>query len=834
MTKLDIALGKSKWSKQWKNVAWTWDELVEALEHVKYTRESVREYRDMDKEQRDLVKDIGGFVGGRLRASRRLIENVMYRSLVTLDVDKAEPRFWNWFTRQYNEAAVVYSTHSHTPKAPRLRLVIPLDRDVNHAEYEAIIRRLADNLGIEQFDHTSFRVHQLMYWPSAPHDGDFEFHEQRGPFLCADEVLDTYEDYTDIREWPVHPDENRLVAHSLKKQGDPLDKDGIIGAFCRSYTIQEAIDKFLPDLYDPLADGRYSYVHGSTTGGLVIYDDRYAYSHHSTDPAGGKLSNAFDLVRLHLFGLQDEDVREGTPSTRLPSYLAMLDYIAKDGPTKRTLGLERRDSARQVFDEWDANMPKRDRYDDLEGVTPEKGHNREPEPRSSKYEDLDDLHADDWIERLEVDRKGQYYATADNIVTILTHDPVFKGVLAYDEFEQREVCLKDLPWRRVRVMSRDLTDKDEAYIRHYLEKVYEITHTSKTRDAIAIVCGRNTIHPIRDYLGNLRWDGNPRVEYLLSDYMGAEPTEYVQTVTRKTLVAAVARVFRPGIKFDYVLTLSGTEGMGKSTLFSTLAGRWFSDSFTGYVGKEAYEQLQGTWILEMGELAGLRRAEVETAKHFIAKRVDRFRVAFGHRPEGFPRQCIFIGTTEDDEFLRNINGNRRWWPVRCGLSKPERDVFRITQEDVDQIWAEAVELYREGEKLYLDRALEQKAKDVRAVHIETDPREGIIAGYLSQELPANWEKMALMERRTWLQADPDDEFRTAPVDRRTRVCIAELWCECLEGNRRDLKDFQAKELHYLMKSIPGWKLAKGKKASFGPLYGVQRFYERERGGKDDD
>lgn len=806
--KFDIAVGKNRWEKKWRNETWTWRELKDALRDVRYTSETAKEYRDMDKDQRDRVKDIGGFVGGKIRGGRRLVQNISYRSLITLDIDNATSNFWRVFRMTYAEAAIVYSTHSNTERKPRLRLVMPLDRDVDHAEYEAICRRLADDMGMEMFDHTSFRVHQLMYWPSAPKNGLFEFHAQDGDCLCADDILDTYDDWTDISEWPTSDAENRLVERSLKKQGDPLEKQGIIGAFCRTYTIQEAIEKFLPDEYEETGDGRYTYLHGSTAGGLVIYDDRYAYSHHSTDPSSGQLCNAFDLVRLHLFGLEDEDAKAGTPTTKLPSYLAMLDTVAHDGPTKKTIVRERKQGAAEAFDERGRETPPDDddARDDLdEGVDPE-----------------------DWTEGLEIDRKGVAYATADNIALILTHDPKFKDLFAFDEFEQREVFLRNPYWRKVRRTSRGITDKDEAHIRHYLEKVYEISHSAKTRDAIAIVCGRHTIHPVRDYLNSLSWDGEQRLDYMLVDYMGAEPTEYVQTVTRKTMVAAVARVFKPGCKFDHCLVLSGPEGMGKSTLFSRLGGQWFSDSFTGFVGKDAYEQLHGHWIMEMGELAGLKRSEVETVKSFISKQKDDYRAAYGHRSESYLRQCIFIGTTEDQEFLRNINGNRRWWPVEIAKQAPEYDVFRLDEDTIAQLWAEAVALYREGEKLYLDRALEAKAREVRAEHIEADPRQGIVQGYLDAELPKNWTNMGLAERRDWLQSD--DELKAKGIERRTRVCVAEVWAECLEGNRKDLTDYTAKSLHYLLKSIPGWRRADGKKARFG-IYGMQRYYVRERGGK---
>ena len=193
----------------------------------------------------------------------------------------------------YSCAAVLYSTHKHEPDAPRYRLIIPLDRPVMSDEYQAIARKIAGLLGIENFDPTTFQPERLMYWPSTSKDGEYMFQEQDGKFLCADTVLNSYRDWRDSSEWPVSAKVDKIIQRGMAKQGDPLEKNGIVGAFCRSYTISEVIDEYLPKIYESCTvDGRFTYKEGSTAAGLVVYDDKYAYSHHGTDPISGKLCNA--------------------------------------------------------------------------------------------------------------------------------------------------------------------------------------------------------------------------------------------------------------------------------------------------------------------------------------------------------------------------------------------------------------------------------------------------------------------------------------------------------------------------------------------------------------
>ncbi len=749
---LDIATGRSRKETNWKNKPWQWSALLEKLSTTHRTAETLSEYLNAKKPRQDEIKDIGGFVGGFLQGGRRKAGNVVHRQLLTLDIDYSKGNPWDDFTLMYGHAGAFYSTHKHSPDSPRLRLVIPLDRPVFSEEYEAIARRIAGNLNIEVFDPTTFQPERLMYWPSSARDAEYLFDYQDSTWLSADEVLATYHDWSDASEWPVSSRVDKLIQRSIVKQGDPLEKPGVIGAFCRTYTVHEAIERFLPDTYISCdTQDRYTYTQGSTSGGLVVYDDKYAYSHHGTDPVSGKLCNAFDLVRLHTYGLKDEDVREGTLGNKLPSYTAMVEFAAKDVKVRLLLGQERLQEAHNDFDGIDTEEPI------------EEANN-------------------DWLAEMDVDRKGNYYNTINNIVTILGNDPYIKGRLALNRFEQREVALKDLPWRKITPGTEYLTDKDDAAIRHYMEKTYNISNVSKTKDAMDITLTKNSFHPICDYLSKLTWDGEKRLDTLLIDYLGAEDNTYTRAVTRKTLVAAVARVFKPGIKFDYVPVLVGPQGIGKSTVIKKLGRSWYSDSFTTVQGKESFEQIQGVWLIEIGELAGLKKAEMETIKHFISKQEDRYRVAYGRRTENFPRQCIFFGTTNNRDFLRDPTGNRRFWPIDLYVHLPTKGVFdELTSEVVDQLWAEAVMLYKDKERLYLDKDLEEQALRVQTEHSEQDERTGLIQKYLDTLLPEDWDEKSVFERRAFLAGD--DELQEAGTVTKKQVCTRDM----VRGVRRSAK-----------------------------------------------
>jgi len=630
-----------------------------------------------------------------------------------------------------------------------------------------------------------------MYWPSTSKDAEYLFNYQDGPWMSADEVLNSFRNWRDASEWPVSDRTGEVIHRDIKKQGDPTEKTGIVGLFCREYNIHEAIEAFIPEVYDATEDDdRYTYSGGSTSSGLVVYSKGlYAYSHHGTDPASGKLCNSFDLVRLHLYGLKDEDAREGTAINHMPSYIAMSEHATNDPRIRRRIGIERIESSKADF---------------AEGF--QENINTE------------------WMDKLEADKKGNYKNTIDNVLVVLDNDPNIKGKLSLNLFEQREVAKSNLPWRTVSGDNYNLTDKDDAGLRHYLEKIYNLTGVQRIKDAFDLIVTKNQYHPVRDYLNAVSWDGIKRVDTLLIDYLGAKDTPYTRAVTRKTLVAAVSRIFLPGCKFDYVLVLIGDQGIGKSTLVKKLGSNWYSDSFISLQGKEAFEQIQGIWIMEIAELAAFKKAEMEQIKHFISKGEDRYRVAYGKRSENFPRQCIFIGTNNKRDFLQDPTGNRRFWPIDTHIQNPVKDIFKINGSEVDKIWAEALLMYKAGESIHLDRDLELEARKSQSDHSEVDDRKGLIERYLDTPLTAGWYDMDINQRRSFLQGDDLSPIEGKQL--RERVCIAEIWCELFGRVQADMTRYNTKDLHAIMRAMEGWEESKNGTARF-KNYGIQKYYSRK-------
>lgn len=776
---LDIALGNSRKTKTWKNKTIRWSELLDRLSTATRTPETMAEYKAMTRDQQSQIKDVGGFVGGYCNNGSR--SDIRFRSILCLDADFADGDLWPDWELLYGNAAAIYSTHKHTSEKPRYRLVVPLSRSVDSDEYQAVGRRIAATLGIDKFDDTSYQPQRMMYWPSCSQDGPYVFEHTDGAFLDPDTVLATYHNWRDVSSWPMSSRVAEVVRKTAAKQKDPLEKGGIVGAFCRAYTIQEAIAEYVPTYRVCDDPGRYTYTEGSTAAGVVIYDDKFSYSHHGTDPASGQLCNAWDLVRLHRFGELDSDCNPDTPVSSRPSYRAMAQQASEDKRVKAQIVADRMTEATADFDE-----PAED--------------------------------GEDWKAKLKITEKGAIAQTIENVVIILQHDPQLAGRLALNEMEHNIVSLSSLPWRAARGASQ-WTDADDAALRYYLERTYGINGKDRIFDAVNVVALQNKFHPVREYLDGCAWDGVPRVETLLVDYLGAEDTAYTRAVTRKALVAAVARIYNPGCKFDYMLTLRGRQGLGKSALIAKLGGRWFSDSFTTLQGKDAYEQVLGVWIMEVGELAGMRKAEAETIKLYISKQVDRFRPAYGRRLQEFPRQCIFIGTTNETQFLRDATGNRRFWVVDTP-NEPTRNLWdELTPETVRCIWAEAVELYRAGEALYLPRELEAAAREVQETYEEENPRAGIVQDYLERRLPADWDIMDLLARRQWLEGTQEGTVQ------RTTVCTMEIWAEALSGNPDRLDRYAGKEIREIMERMPGWRHNGNKRATIRP-YGRQRFYER--------
>lgn len=783
---MKIAYGNSRMDKKWKNTDISWEDFCSRVKTTQRTTETVEEYRKMRKGGQDSIKDVGGFVGGHLKDGRRKKGNVLSRSMLTLDMDYGTSGIWEEISTFFPYQCCIYSTHKHTPEHPRLRLIIPLFRDVGEEEYAAVSRMVAKEIGIDLFDDTTYEPERLMYWPSTSRNGVFVYEEKNGSLLDPDEFLNKYDDWRDTSTWPVSSRQSEVINRSLKEQADPLSKEGVIGTFCRTYSVSSAIDMFLKDIYEPSAmTGRYDYIPADSSAGVILYDDKFAYSHHATDPASGRLLNAFDLVRIHRFGHLDDRATESTPPSKLPSFINMCEFVIQDDEVKAQFTKERMEQATIDFTE------------------------------------------DNWQTALELDKQGKIKDTLDNIVLIIRNDSELESI-AFNKHRDGIDARDGLPWEQ---MKGGWNDSDNAALKVYLSNKYGIYSPTKTKDAILAVAAERSYHPIKEYLDHLpEWDGIDRVETLLIDYFNATDNSYTRAVTRKMMVAAVARIVHPGTKFDSVLILNGPQGIGKSTFFAKLAGDWFSDSLTltDMKDKAGPEKLQGYWILELGELAGMRKTDVEVVKSFISRSDDKYRASYGVNVESHPRQCIIVGSTNAESgFLRDITGNRRFWPVRIS-GDGKRKAWQMSVYDVEQIWAETLVLYAKGEKLYLEGSDVELATNEQADAMESDEREGLVRTYLDTLLPDDWNALSLYERRSYLNGSEfGGESRVGTVER-TLVCNMEIWCECFGRDASAMKPADSYAIAGIMKKINGWNKYQGNKngTSNFPIYGRQRCYEK--------
>ncbi len=793
---ITISAGASRRATQWMPQTLLVSELWNKLKTPARGKETLSEYLNMKKSEQDELKDIGGFVGGTLSGMRRKANNVTGRDVVTLDLDNIPPGGTDDILRRVDALGCgycVYSTRKHQSAAPRLRVLFPLDRTISADEYEPIARKMGSYIGLDFADPTTFEVSRLMYWPSCSADSTYVFLVGDKPFVSADGILATYENWHDMTAWPALPGQQQLTKLAVK-QGDPEAKNGVVGVFCRTYDIHRAMDELIPGIYEPVdtMPGRYTYIGGSTTGGAVLYENgKFLYSHHATDPCSGKLVNAFDLVRLHKYGDKDDEAQAGTPTNRLPSFTAMCEYAMSLNDVAALLSKERYESAAK----------------DFEGVGP----------------DNDDDIAN-WASLLEVNSQtGAIKSTINNVLVILEHDPLLKGKFALNQFAGRGEVLGPLPWDKCN-KRRLWEDNDNNGLYWYLEKVYRITGNGKIDSALSLHSNTFAFNDVRNYLDGLKgtWDGKFRLDTLFIDYLGAKDTKYNRAATRKAFVAAVARAYTPGCKFDNMVILTGPQGIGKSTLLDKMSKGWFNDSIRTFEGKEASELLQGVWLVEVSELDAFRRTDVSRIKQFLSLRADRFRAAYGRHVKELPRSCVFFGTTNTAEFLQDTTGNRRFWPIDTGEQICSKSVWRDLENEREQIWAEAITRWQLGEPLYLEGEVEAEAKAKQEEHRETSSREGIIREFIERKVPEDWSKWNLDKRRMFWSGCVQGDVKLVERD---RVCALEVWCEAFGGAVKDIKNADTREINAIITATPGWKKS-AKTIRFG-TYGAQRGFIKE-------
>ena len=775
MRELTICTGNSRQAATWPASKVTFPELYERLKTPMRTAETVLQYQAMTKGQRDEAKDKGGFMAGTLKGTRRKKDEVISRSMIALDADRMKVGFLDELEYTIPYEAIVYTTHSHTPEKPRARILIPLLRDASPDECVAIARYLCADMGMEMFDTCSFEVNQLMYWPTCPQDGEYICERYEGEWLDPDKFLAERPDWKDPTKLPRAASETKDFERQKKKQEDPLEKEGVVGAFCRAHDIHSAIKEFLSDVYEESAvEGRYDYIPGEGSAGVVIYDDKFAYSHHATDPAGSKLLNAFDLVRIHKYG-DDKD-----------SFKKMCEFAMNDEGTKMQALADRQERAQVEFSE--------------------------------------DASDDEWTKRLVRNKKtGEVQNTLFNLKLILTNDPVLKNIKFNQLADNMEIA-GPVPWEHPGKFWRDA---DDAQLICYVDDNYGSFSARNFDVAVTKVVDDRSYHPIRMMFEALpEWDGIKRAETCIIDYLGANDNEYVRAATRKVLCAAYKRITVPGIKFDYMPVLNGPQGIGKSTFIEKLGQEWYSDSLnlSDMNDKTAAEKLQGYWIMEIGELAGMKKADLDKVKAFISRKDDKYRASFGRRVTPHPRQCVFFGTTNaENGYLRDVTGNRRYWNISVN-GKGKYHPWDLDEATVKQIWAETVLIANAGEKLFLPPELEEYAQGEQRMAMEQDDREGLVRNYLELLLPENWAEMDLHDRRAFID-DPNEPTSPAGTVRRTEVSNIEIWCECFSKPKADLKSGDSYAISAIMAKLEGWeKLTSPRKL---PIYGNQRVYRRK-------
>lgn len=786
MDKYTLSVAGSSASLKWTTVKYTWSDFLERLNRDIRSTETMRDFDRLDRTARANLKDVGGYMAGELSGARRLKSAVLSRSMITLDVDYADSLFPVEFdTRFPGVAAVIYNTRSDREKSRRFRVVIPFAEEVQDvAQYEAAARKMAELLGIDLFDPTTFQAERMMYWQSLSSDQPKVFEVFEGEPISAEYLLSLYgnnEEWRDIRNWAFKSDqekETRAIVSKAMAQ-NPREKAGLVGAFCRAYPVPAAIEKYLSDVYE-IAPGndRYTYKAGHSVGGMIVFDDLFCFSYHSTDPiADGHAYNAYDLVRVHKFGhLGKED------STKEMNKLVCADReCVKDMVTP------------------DANLDDFDDYGDA--------------VKSDSAEEVTELVWD-------LDGKGNKQVTVNNFVNAFKSDPLLNGLLAYDMLKETIVFTRPSFTAKGSKKGDLVNDTDISIIKGRIERMHGIYNDAKLNDAIEQVSSDNAFHPIKLYLESLTWDGVPRIDTFLVDYMGAEDNAYTREAFRKMLLAAVTRIYEPGRKFDTALVFYSEQGVGKSTLIQRLSKGWFNDSLTNLSGKESYEAIQFAWLVELAELSALRKSDVEAVKNFISKREDTYRGAYARRVKTHKRQCVFFGSTNDDEFLKDATGNRRFFPVEVKRTRKTRLIFEPEFDAiVDQLWAEAMEGYMLGEVLTLSDEAEAIAGGTREEFTERTPIQGLIEEYLDRLFPADYEDRFLAQRLDFLNGDLGEEG----TDTKNSFSLIELWTEALGRRKDEYTVVKARELSNAVKALKGWKRDKQARQK---IYGPQVIYRR--------
>lgn len=732
-----------------RNVVKDWRSFSAMFATPTRTAEKFRDYLALgDKDQLALKATDGFIYRTQVEGKKRNRSSGKRSDLISLDFDYATPDFFQKVLRGEVAGHLEWTLHTsrrHTPEKPRFRIWIPLKRPLENDIYDpaARIAALLFDPEFEFVDRVSFRPAQMMFKPTCSKDAEYIHHESHGELLDWQAELDTFElvrgDWRDLSNLPRCAGE--MLREVAKKAEDPTTKKGIVGDFCRAYDVPAAIDKFLPDIYEPVdgawAKPRYTYLKGTTTNGAEVQDNGlFLYSHHGSDPCADRLVNAYDLVRIHLFGHEDaglsaEELKDLGPG-KVPSAKAFAEFIANDEGFREQRMRSRYDVT-ALYD--DAGVDYDEAPDDESDAVAAR-------PESADYEDAEIAEivghgtipphvvpvpgkrrkrpGKKWVQQLQVDaRDGTIVNNLPNLVKILQNDMRVNETMEFDVMTLRVVTRLPLRSRMSYLPVIDLPTGDrmgywEDIHTHVIRAMLETEPQGESpgwglrpaigdlQAAIQIVARQLPLDRAKDALFAQEWRGEHLIELLWIKCFATEDNAYYRETARLFLLAAVARTYEPGHKFDYVPIISGPQGIGKSTFAEVLACGFKRDLTSDLSDVKAVEEnLAGAVIAEIAELASLRRSEIESTKAFVTRTETTYRRAFDRTETTVKRRCVFIGTTNRDEYLQDRTGNRRWWPIEAQTNAADLDWLR---ENVLQLWAEARVVYFQMRQQYPDRS----------------------------------------------------------------------------------------------------------------------------------
>lgn len=766
----DVTTAPKRDSRHWQVGEITWGELIAWMDEPART------------------KACGNYVLGRFNQTtvrhagsedpctnlHRTKTAVVSRDALTLDVDYPGEEFERLVSKQ-DFAYILHTTFSSTVLEPRYRLIIPLSRKVSPDEYHVAAASVMQDLGVEQFDAGSVQPERYMFRPSESKKGLFWYDVHEGPLADVDGLLEGFQ--ADLSEIPM--------PRVGKNKRDPFALEGTIGAFNRAYSDFGTLIQEYDLPYEDAGADRWHLVGASAAAGMGVCAPGLVYSHHANDPAYGQTCSAFDLARLHMFGMLDENAKEATPIHKLPSTDAMREVATQDVRVVTEL----------VGADFAATMD----------ATAEAIENGSPEAPAN------------WRLGFALNsRTGKPNDDVHNWDLIVANDPAFAG-LYYNELSMAIETSSDLPWRAITEGRETFDSGDRSSLMLYIEREYGIRPTrTYVDDLINDKAQRRRVNPVLDYLKTLKWDGVPRIETCLP---GVRPTAYTRLAARKSLVAAVARMFEPGIKWDHMLVFYGLEGLGKSFWVERMA-RGYSAGLGRIGDKDTLITMQRSWIMTSDEGHSLRKADFDAQKEFLTRTADIFRMPYEREAQVQKRHCVIWGSTNDDVFLRRQEGNRRFLIVKC---EDKVDFDAITDEYVDQCWAEAVYLYKAGEKLYLTQLEGELAANHREAFTEEDALTGIIHEYVNTMVPPDWDNMSPVDRQMWLM-NSNDGMTPVGTERIDVVCSVQIWVEALGRRYGDHKRVDLLEISTALKQLDGWVSVPGRKRV--PGYGPQLTFQR--------